>query len=737
MKFKKYILPQRFLGIAVIISVVTILASFMLLFYFNGSILKQAVKEIAMRNMDQILEQHNNSSYRIRTIVTNQVNNYGTYYNDKDSSYVLLSRIMDQFPNALSAKMVYDKDFFHDGKMFIPLVNRDTLGGSLSKVDMTDSTCIIRPMPNGKMYEPYSIEELFDYISIYYRDSFLSEPHGFNDSELLISYLSPFVNSITGHLDAFLFVDFPLKTWYDDMLSVNRFPNGEIFYVSPDDVAINGLGQMQEAFSNASEMLSEKVHQDVKPMIAEAKTGGLNDFETDDGKWFVYVSKLMDSKFVLFYTCPMTDLWADFASLMVKFFITMIVTVLLIFVLIGFNFYQGFLARRKEKSMEDEIRNAAYIQQSMLPKDQSKNPMLDYQATLIPAKHVGGDLYYYFMRNEYLYFCLGDVSGKGIPASLFMARTISLYCDISQYAISPADIAESLNQELCRNNRLNMFVTAFFGIFNTKTGVLKYCNAGQEEPLYWSGEKSERPAYLKTSFNVPLGIDSTMPFVEGEMKLASGSVFMLYSDGVNEAMNRSREMYGEERLVDFLASQAFSSSESLNAALVDDIGKFARKHAQSDDITIFTLRYKPLHKELVIHNDIKELEKLHGFMAEIQEVVQIAQDQMDIMKVAIDEAMTNVVRYAYNMKGQPISLLAETFDEHLVFTLSDNGKPFNPLEYEPALPDNAAFPNPDDIKIGGLGIPIIKESFDELEYHYENKTNLLILKKSLSYGSEN
>ena len=124
-------------------------------------------------------------------------------------------------------------------------------------------------------------------------------------------------------------------------------------------------------------------------------------------------------------------------------------------------------------------------------------------------------------------------------------------------------------------------------------------------------------------------------------------------------------------------------------------------------------------------------------MAEIQEVVQIAQDQMDIMKVAIDEAMTNVVRYAYNMKGQPISLLAETFDEHLVFTLSDNGKPFNPLEYESALPDNAAFPNPDDIKIGGLGIPIIKESFDELEYHYENKTNLLILKKSLSYGSEN
>lgn len=736
MELKKYILPHRFLGIAVIILVVTILTSFMLMFYFSGSILKQTVKEIAMRNMDQILEQHNNSLYDIRTNVTTQVNSYGTYYNDKDSSYVLLTKIMEQFPNALSAKIVYGKDFFHDGKMFIPLVYRDTLNGGLSKVDMTDSTCIINPMPRAQLYEPYSVKELYDYLSMYYRNSFFSEPHGFNDSEILISYISPFINSITGHLDAFLFVDFSLKCWSDNILSVNNFPNGEVYYVSPDDVAINGSGQMQEVFMNASEMLSEKMKQDVRPMIAEARKGKLIDFETDHGKRFVCVTKLMDSEFVLFYTCPMSDLRADSVSLMIKFVITMIVTVLLIFALIGLIFYLLFVARRKEKSMKDEIQSAAYIQQSMLPKNECQNKLIDCNATLIPAKNVGGDLYYYFMQNEYLYFCLGDVSGKGIPASLFMSRTISLYCDIAHYAISPADIAASLNQELCRNNDQNMFVTAFFGIFNTITGVLKFCNAGQEEPLYWIRTLKSVPEFLYTSFNIPLGIEKDFPFVEGKMQLEPGSVFMLYSDGVSEAMNKHSEMFGSKRLLQSVSNHQFDTAESLNTSLINDIGSFIRKHEQSDDITIFSFMYKPLHKELVIMNDTKELDKLHTFMTDVQDVILAPQDDITMVKVAIDEAMTNVVSYAYIENKQPISILAETCGGKLVFTITDHGVPFNPLEYNKPQVETD-MDKIEDIPIGGLGISIIKESFDELEYKYENNSNILILKKTINYGSKN
>lgn len=732
-KTKSFISSQRFLIIGVIASVVVILVSCWLLLYFNRNVLRQNVKEKALFYMGKVLEQHNNSLYEIRTTVTTQMNNFGKYYNDKDSSYVLLTKIMEKLPEALSASMVYDEDFFHDGKMYFPYISRNVSGDELVKVDMTDSTYIFKLMSTVESYEEYNIKDMFDFVSMY-RNSFLSEPHAYNDTELLVSFMFPIINSITGQLDAFLIVDFPYEDWYDDMNAVNSFPNGEYFFVTPEDYSISGSGQSFKFVNNAAEMLSKKVEQDVRPMIAAAMPGELNDYETDNGKRFVCLSKLKESEFVFFYTCPISDLWAQVFHWFVKFVVTMIIAMLLIFAMIGLSFYHVFKAWKKEKSMEDDIQSASYIQQSMLPKDACCDKRIDCHAVLIPAKYVGGDLYYYFMRKEYLYFCLGDVSGKGIAASLFMARTISLYCDISQYAISPADIAESLNQELCCDNRQNMFVTAFFGIFNTKTGVLKFCNAGQEEPIYCSSGK-EKPFCLNTSFNIPLGIDKDIRFVEGEMNLAPGSLFMVFSDGVNEAMNKSHEMYGEERVIDFLASQPISSSKSLNEALVEDIGKFAGKHEQSDDITIFTMRYIPLHKELVIRNDIKELEKIHDYMDEIQEVIQIPQGEMDIVKVAIDEAMTNVVRYAYPNPGHSVCLLAEIVDGQLAFTLSDNGVPFNPLEYEPSQPNAMNSTDPDDISIGGLGIPIIKESFDELEYHYENKTNLLTLKKTLNYGS--
>ncbi|MCQ2265981.1 MAG: ATP-binding protein, partial [Bacteroidales bacterium] len=200
--------------------------------------------------------------------------------------------------------------------------------------------------------------------------------------------------------------------------------------------------------------------------------------------------------------------------------------------------------------------------------------------------------------------------------------------------------------------------------------------------------------------------------------------------------NKANEMFGEERILQSIFQHQSDTAEAINTVLINDIGKFVGKREQSDDITIFSLRYKPLHKELVIVNNIKDLEKLHHFMTEIQDVIQVPQNDMAMMKVAIDEAMTNVVRYAYADENQPISILAETCGWKLIFTISDQGVPFNPLEYDkPPIeidPDKI-----EDIQIGGHGISIMKDSFDELEYKYENYSNILILKKTLDYGSKN
>lgn len=733
MKSKSVTSPYRYFLIGVFVSVIIILLSCFALLMINSQMLTQAAKKIVSQNLNIMVEQYDNFLYSIKTSIPTQVNHNGRYYNNKDSCYILLSNILEQFPDANSAHLIYDKDFFNDGKNYFPTINRNASGG-YSMVDMTDSIIVLKCMPGFSTHVYESVDDILGSVSDY-GTAFLSEPH-YDNGDICVSYVYPFFNNKTGKLETVLSVNFPFALWWDKLFVANAYPNGELFFVTNNDYLIQKQNQSFVIRSNAGDLLSAKVNQDVKTMISKTEANRWNSFLTNDRKWFICMSNPKESDVVLFFTCPFSDIWKNFAAIMFKFMLAMFIAVLSTFVLTGFSIYRIYRLSQKEKSMEDEIQSAAFIQQSMLPKDKSKNPVLDYQASLIPAKQVGGDLYYYSLRNEYLYFCLGDVSGKGVPASLFMARTISLYCDISRYAVSPADIAESLNQELCRNNMQNMFVTAFFGIFNTKTGVLKFCNAGQEEPVYWSKAPDSKPEFLNTSFNIPLGIDNDIPFVEGEIQLMPGSVFLLFSDGVSEAMNKTDEMFGEERILQSIFQHQSDTAEAVNTVLINDIGKFVGKREQSDDITIFSLRYKPLHKELVIVNNIKDLEKLHHFMAEIQDLIQVPQNDMAMVKVAIDEAMTNVVRYAYIDENQPISILAETCGWKLIFTISDQGMPFNPLEYDkPPIeidPDKI-----EDIQIGGLGISIMKDSFDELEYKYENNSNILILKKTLDYGSKN
>lgn len=733
MKSKSEIFPYRYFVIGIFVAAIIIGVSCFAMLTLNRQMVIQEAEKIVSQNMYEMLKQCENYSYSIRTTVTTQIYSNGRCYNDKDSCYILLSNILEQIPNAYSVNLIYDKDFFKEEKNYLPAIIKNASGG-YSMVNMTDSSYVLKYMLDSNAYRSDGVDNILDFVSKHKTD-FFTDSHFFND-ELCVSYVYPFFNNKTKKLEAVLSVNFPFAIWYDKSFAVNAYPNGELFFVTKNDYLIQKQKQSFVIRNNAGNLLSEKVNQDVKTLISENETIKCNGYLTNDGERFICVSKLIESDLLMFYTCPSSDLWEKFATIMLKFLLAMFIAVLSTFIMIGIGIYRIYRVRQKEKSIEDDIRSASYIQQAMLPKNIINNKLLNYDASLIPAKQVGGDWYYYFIQNEYLYFCLGDVSGKGIAASLFMARTISLYCDIARYAISPADIAASLNQELCRNNNQNMFVTAFFGIFNTKTCVLKFCNAGQEEPVYWSRSLNSNPEFLKTSFNIPLGIDKDVTFVEGKMQLNSDFVFILFSDGVSEAMNKANEMFGEKRILQSVSKHLSDMPENINNALIDDIEKFAGKREQSDDITIFSFSYKPLHKELVILNDIKELEKLHNFMTEIQDVIQMPQDDMTMVKVAIDEAATNVVRYAYTAEKQPISILAETCGWKLIFTISDQGVPFNPLEYN--QPANEINPdNIENIVIGGLGISIIKDSFDELEYKYENNSNILILKKTLNYGSKN
>ncbi|MBR4741049.1 MAG: SpoIIE family protein phosphatase [Bacteroidales bacterium] len=245
------------------------------------------------------------------------------------------------------------------------------------------------------------------------------------------------------------------------------------------------------------------------------------------------------------------------------------------------------LNERKEK-MQSELQIAHNIQMSMIPKIFPAFPErkdLDMAATLVPAKEVGGDLYDFFIREERLYFCVGDVSGKGVPASLVMAVTRSLFRTLAGREKDPGSIVRQMNDSMSDMNESNMFVTLFLGVLDMKTGRLEYCNAGHNSPLIFTDKISELPVIP----NIPLGVLPNFDYQEQSTALCHDDALFLYTDGVTEAENIHHELFGEQRLEAIMHSRR-SAQEHLEAVKAA-VQAFVGEAPQSDDITLLFIHY--------------------------------------------------------------------------------------------------------------------------------------------------
>ena len=245
------------------------------------------------------------------------------------------------------------------------------------------------------------------------------------------------------------------------------------------------------------------------------------------------------------------------------------------------------LNERKEK-IQSELQVAHNIQMSMIPKIFPAFPErkdLDMAAMLVPAKEVGGDLYDFFIREERLYFCVGDVSGKGVPASLVMAVTRSLFRSLAGRETSPTQIVSQMNTSMSDMNESNMFVTFFCGVLDMKTGHLEYCNAGHNAPLIFTDKIDMVPVMA----NLPLGIMQEFDFQQQSIDLHHDDALFLYTDGVTEAENINHELFGDERLEEVMHTRR-TAQEHLEAVR-DAITAFVGEAPQSDDITLLFIHY--------------------------------------------------------------------------------------------------------------------------------------------------
>ena len=244
-------------------------------------------------------------------------------------------------------------------------------------------------------------------------------------------------------------------------------------------------------------------------------------------------------------------------------------------------------------AIENELKVAHDIQMSMLPKTFPPYPErddIDIYGTLTPAKDVGGDLFDFYIRDEKLFFCIGDVSGKGVPASLVMAMTRSLFRNISAHTAEPHRIAYTLNQALADGNENSMFVTAFIGVLELETGLLRYCNAGHNPPLLIGREVSLVPCQP----NVPLGLMADLDFVPQEIQFEHQMTIFLFTDGLNEAEDDMQVQFGDDRILHqaeaLLANGKNQPAEIVNQ-MAEAVHAFVDGAHQSDDLTMLAIKY--------------------------------------------------------------------------------------------------------------------------------------------------
>ena len=383
--------------------------------------------------------------------------------------------------------------------------------------------------------------------------------------------------------------------------------------------------------------------------------------------------------------------------------------------------------------IDKELEYAKQIQLSALPTNFPKGEDYSIYAQMIAAKEVGGDFYdFYKLSDTTVAFLAADVSGKGIPAAMFMMTAKTIIKDLAERGLAVNEIFTQANEKLCENNESGMFVTAWMGILDLTTGQVKFANAGHNPPLLKRANGSFE--YLKTRAGFVLAGMEGIRYRISELTLHPGDRLFLYTDGVPEATNTENTLYGETRLLDFMNRNSAVDSTSLLPALKANIDEFVGEAPQFDDITMLMFDYKPKEGGAYMTNqtfpaNTEALPDILGFVEETLESYGCPLKIQMALCVAIEEVFVNIAHYAYDGGEGHVSLgiAFDASESTVTFRMTDKGIPFDPLK----KPDPDITLSAEDRDIGGLGIFIAKKTMDCVTYAYENGENILTMIKRI------
>ena len=386
-----------------------------------------------------------------------------------------------------------------------------------------------------------------------------------------------------------------------------------------------------------------------------------------------------------------------------------------------------------EKRIEQELEMARTIQDSALPKNFTF-PRKDFEiyAIMDPAREVGGDFYdFFFVGPDRLAMVIADVSGKGIPAAMFMMRAKTAIRGMAEAGSDPAEILARTNSILCEGNDAEMFVTVWLGIADLRTGKIKCANAGHEYPaLMRAGGGYE---LLKDRHGLALAAMDGMRYKEYELEMNPGDRLFVYTDGVPEAINADTEQYGTGRMVQALNRTVDGTLREALSAVQQDLAGFVGNEDQFDDITMLNFIYHGTKKAvnsmdtLTVGAKVENLDKVLDFIGQKLEAADCPVKTQTQISVAAEEIYVNIASYAYQPDTGDAVIRVSVEDGTAVIEFRDRGVAFDPL----AKDDPDVTLSAEERQIGGLGIFMVKKTMDEVLYRREDGENILTIKKKL------
>lgn len=644
------------------------------------------------------------------------------------ASYEFTRDIIEHSPMVVACALAFKENYFpNEGRLFEPYSAR-LPNGEIETSQLSG--------PNHDYTKNVFYQEAVKADSAYWSDPYMDT---FGSNMLITTYTCPIVDR-NGVTAAIMQVDIS-SDWLSSLLNEYTFyPSTYSFLVTAKGDLISGPknGKVSDnQLAYAVKMINDSTVSRRIGNVEGIKIISFEDKERNEKALLYYKDVRGLSDWRIAMVNYESEVYDRLNKVNNKILFRMLIVLILFSIMIAKivqNTRRLQEALIRDERISSELRVASIIQQEMLPNTDTPFPNrtdIDVCGKLNGAKEVDGDLFDFFVRDEKLFFCIGDVSGKGVPSSLVMAIVHSLFRAISSREGNPTRIVESINEFTCQGNESGMFVTFFLGVLDLPTGRLRYCNAGHDLPFIL-GEKVRR---IKAKPNLPLSVISGYRYSLEEDQLLPGEMIFLYTDGITEAMTVDHKQFSLQRLTDVLdecVAEGVDSPRTVIDRILESVSEFTTGAIQSDDQTLLTIRYTPelkkalYHNSIVLTNNISEVARLNNFIKAVNADLLIESELGKQLQLSIEEAVVNVIDYAYGEeeKGN-VEIDVEATSTELIFRVTDSGIFFAPTDVAKADTTLSVEERP----IGGLGIFLVRSLMDKINYERVDGKNILTMWK--------